>query len=438
VGLVGLTALLTASLFLAWTKPPHVALATGLAGEHWYRVELAADHVGYMRTHAFNDAQGAWHFDSTTHYGLAGSAPTTLTKHLIFDPMPPFSLVSAHYAQNNTSSVKLVHSAGNYLATVSRQGRERQIEVNWHYTLEDFLAFESWLETTTPQAGNTHPVKNIDFERLSITQRVFRIVGQNPTGYLVETNAPNSATTTQLNQNYQPVELEMAGIFKFSRTDQAGATPATKVATKIHYLFPLSERLVDHKQITDLVLSTVPALPTILDSPFNTRSRPSQEDPAQHLDQSLQWPVGHAKIEALMDTLPTKERTPEQLVKITYELLRYEEGKPAGSVLKALETGYGECTDFADLFTTLARTAGIPARTVYGLAYRDSTSPAMMFHAWNEIFYSGQWLSVDPTWNQASTDATHLKLNDTQSTLLIHALNTAPFKFVVNRKSYQR
>lgn len=425
-----------ASVFLAWTKPPHVSLAAGLAGEHWYRVELAADHVGYMRTHAFNDAQGDWHFASTTHYGLSASKPTTLTKHLVFNAKSPYSLVSAQYTQNDTSSVDITQGASNYLATVTRQGRERQIDVTWHYTLEDFLGFESWLETTAPQTGNTHPVRNIDFERLSITQRVFRIVEHNATGYLVETNAPNSATTTQLNQSYQPIELEMAGIFKFSQTDQAGATPATRVETKVHYLFPLSERLADHKKIIDLELTAMPPLPTILESPFNTRSGQSEADPRQHLDQALQWPVGHVKIKALIDTLPSKERTPERLVQMTYELLRYAEGKPAGSVLEALESGYGECTDFADLFTTLARTAGLPARTVYGLAYRDSTSPAMMFHAWNEVFYNEDWLSVDPTWNQVSADATHLKLNDTQSTLLIHALNTAPFKFVVTSKRY--
>jgi organic radical activating enzyme len=32
------------------------------------------------------------------------------------------------------------------------------------------------------------------------------------------------------------------------------------------------------------------------------------------------------------------------------------------------------------------------------------------WHAWAEVYAQGRWISVDPTWNQAIADATHIKL----------------------------
>jgi len=77
-----------------------------------------------------------------------------------------------------------------------------------------------------------------------------------------------------------------------------------------------------------------------------------------------------------------------------------------------LDRGYGECTDFADLFTALARASGLSARTVVGLAYQDTEPYGFAFHAWNEARVDGEWQVIDPTWNQRFADATHLALSD--------------------------
>jgi transglutaminase-like putative cysteine protease len=119
-----------------------------------------------------------------------------------------------------------------------------------------------------------------------------------------------------------------------------------------------------------------------------------------------------------------------------HETLRYTEGRPAGSVLEAVRRGIGECTDYADLYTTLARAAGLPARTVYGLAYKDGTPPSFMFHAWNEVHSDGAWRAMDPTWNQTVTDATHIPMTDSQAANLMLAHSRSDVAFSVTRAEY--
>jgi len=58
------------------------------------------------------------------------------------------------------------------------------------------------------------------------------------------------------------------------------------------------------------------------------------------------------------------------------------------------------------LFVALARAAGLPARPVAGLLYLDGR---YYYHAWPEV-YLGDWVAVDPTFDQFPADAAHLRL----------------------------
>jgi hypothetical protein len=66
----------------------------------------------------------------------------------------------------------------------------------------------------------------------------------------------------------------------------------------------------------------------------------------------------------------------------------------------------GDCNEHAALVTALLRAAGIPARIVAGLVYKDGK---FYYHAWNEVFLN-RWVSMDATLNQMPVDATHIKL----------------------------
>jgi hypothetical protein len=68
----------------------------------------------------------------------------------------------------------------------------------------------------------------------------------------------------------------------------------------------------------------------------------------------------------------------------------------------------GDCNEHATILTALLRAAGIPARIVVGVVYKDGR---FYYHAWNEA-YINRWISMDATLKQMPVDATHIKLID--------------------------
>jgi transglutaminase/protease-like cytokinesis protein 3 len=75
------------------------------------------------------------------------------------------------------------------------------------------------------------------------------------------------------------------------------------------------------------------------------------------------------------------------------------------NALEVLQTRTGDCNEHTVLFNTLARAAGIPAKTVVGVVYLRG---AFYYHAWSEIWL-GDWVSLDSVLNQFPADVTHVK-----------------------------
>lgn len=57
-------------------------------------------------------------------------------------------------------------------------------------------------------------------------------------------------------------------------------------------------------------------------------------------------------------------------------------------------SGEGMCYDYAALYAAMCRAAGIPCRLLMG--YADYTEKGV-YHAWNQVYIEGAWLTVDPT-----------------------------------------
>lgn len=78
----------------------------------------------------------------------------------------------------------------------------------------------------------------------------------------------------------------------------------------------------------------------------------------------------------------------------------------SGAVVAYADSNNAVSTEFTDLFITLARAAGIPAREVNGYAYASNpdTQPQSLIldqlHSWPEYYDSDQhiWVPIDPTW----------------------------------------
>ena len=132
---------------------------------------------------------------------------------------------------------------------------------------------------------------------------------------------------------------------------------------------------------------------------------------------TLRYPGDDPHLRALAEQavagIDTAEDKADALTAFVHGFLDYRDIARPRTVFDTLRDRHGDCTEFADLYTTLARAVGVPARTVVGLAYRAGSAPqegAFALHAWNEVAIDGRWRSVDPTWGQTRLAATHLPL----------------------------
>ena len=79
-----------------------------------------------------------------------------------------------------------------------------------------------------------------------------------------------------------------------------------------------------------------------------------------------------------------------------------------------LKSKVGVCRDYAILFASLARSAGIPTRIAAGLVYLEGS---FYYHAWDEC-YVGEWTPFDATLPTDFVDATHIKLAEGDATCM--------------------
>ena len=79
--------------------------------------------------------------------------------------------------------------------------------------------------------------------------------------------------------------------------------------------------------------------------------------------------------------------------------------------IDTMETKEGKCFDKAILFSSLARSLGIPTKICLGIVYGNDG--VFTYHAWNEIYVS-QWVAIDPSGLQFPLSAVYLKLSEKQ------------------------
>jgi transglutaminase-like putative cysteine protease len=82
---------------------------------------------------------------------------------------------------------------------------------------------------------------------------------------------------------------------------------------------------------------------------------------------------------------------------------------PASEVARNLT---GDCTEHGVLTAAMCRAVGVPARVVVGLVYADHLG-GFGYHLWNEVYVNRRWVAIDPSFDQTSVDAVHIKLSDT-------------------------
>ncbi|HEY3444893.1 MAG TPA: transglutaminase-like domain-containing protein [Myxococcales bacterium] len=86
-------------------------------------------------------------------------------------------------------------------------------------------------------------------------------------------------------------------------------------------------------------------------------------------------------------------------------------GSSSDRATDVLSTRRGDCTEHALLMASLLRAVGIPAKRIDGLVYMKASDgvPALYWHEWVEV-YVGEWVQMDPTFNQVVADPSHIAL----------------------------
>lgn len=117
-----------------------------------------------------------------------------------------------------------------------------------------------------------------------------------------------------------------------------------------------------------------------------------------------------AQARTILGSGRTRERNPARAAELLTHWVHQSVRRTSGpdqfpSAQRVLETRRGDANEATTLYVALARAAGLPARSVAGLIYLDGR---FYYHAWAEVFL-GDWVAVDPTFDQYPADASHLR-----------------------------
>ena len=149
----------------------------------------------------------------------------------------------------------------------------------------------------------------------------------------------------------------------------------------------------------------------LLAEPSRTQSGLTDQQRQNFLMPTTYWNGTNSQISALAKQL----KTPEAIYNYVVQTLKYDFARAQpGVVRKGGATSLADpassvCTEFTDLFISLARAAGIPAREVNGYAYTTDKKlrplTGDVFHSWPQYWNAKQlaWISIDPTWGNTTS-----------------------------------
>ena len=147
----------------------------------------------------------------------------------------------------------------------------------------------------------------------------------------------------------------------------------------------------------------------VLASDFSEADARAKTVPAQYennLDSLVRYLIAPYKQD---DVLKTRVLYAWIVYHIEYDMFKYDvisEKKRVRNRNKTLRTGdafktrVGVCADIADLFSRMAKIAGIKEEQISGYAGYDLTMNNFKDngHAWNAVYIKNKWLFIDATW----------------------------------------
>lgn len=145
---------------------------------------------------------------------------------------------------------------------------------------------------------------------------------------------------------------------------------------------------------------------------YPSRMNISNQELLEYLKEKPYWQTSNPEIKKLAQNLGTPQAIYQYVVKsLSYDFSRVSDSKPRlGATAVLSNPSSAVCLEFTDLFVTLARASGIPAREVDGFAFTKNTKERPLslvkdvLHAWPEYYDKDTkaWVMVDPTWGNTT------------------------------------
>jgi transglutaminase-like putative cysteine protease len=171
----------------------------------------------------------------------------------------------------------------------------------------------------------------------------------------------------------------------------------------------------------------------------------SSKNLENYLEPQKFWPLSDPQIQSLLDKVTTPRSIYEYVIStLHYDYNRINNSSRLGAIEALNNPQNALCTEFTDLFVTLARAKGIPAREIQGFAYSSDQKIKPLnlnndiLHAWPEYYDIGQnsWKAIDPTWGKTTGGIDYFNnLDLNHITFVTHGLNS---EYPLPAGSYQK
>lgn len=158
------------------------------------------------------------------------------------------------------------------------------------------------------------------------------------------------------------------------------------------------------------------------------------EDKNIYTQEQIFWPVNDSRIQTIAKTLDSPKSIYDYVTNtLEYNYDRWGSDGRLGALSSINEPKNSLCTEFTDLFVTLARTKNIPSREIEGFAYtnnpeiKPTAQGGDILHAWPEFYNSktNSWQEIDPTWGNTTGGIDFFnKLDLNHITFVIHGYDS--------------
>jgi len=146
------------------------------------------------------------------------------------------------------------------------------------------------------------------------------------------------------------------------------------------------------------------------------------------------WPVSDPRIVSISQSLNSPKLIYQYVVNtLNYDYDHLDTNTRKGALLALDSPSSSLCTEFTDLFVTLARSRSISAREIEGYAFSNDSKikpvnpNSDILHAWPEFYNPTKqhWQEIDPTWEKTTNGIDYFNdLDLNHLTFVIHGLQS--------------